>query len=182
MAKDVFHVKSTGLKEFIEEMNGLVEQLPEITKKAIEARQRVVENKIRSNWVSLVGGPTGGYVHSSVGQSSAFSKENPVDVVGTVGVYQIDSVTSQFQTQYKIGPKKGKDKVMMNAAQIAYWVEFGSSRLYSGERKVPGEEYNDEDLIHNVAKPFISNAFYSSIDEQEEVFKMTFNKLADRIK
>tara|TARA_R110000851_G_scaffold329396_1_gene501216 strand:- start:70 stop:591 length:522 start_codon:yes stop_codon:yes gene_type:complete len=172
MARGLISIKSTGLKEFIAELNGLAEQLPEISKQALQSRQKVVEDKIRANWSSMVGGSSSGYVASSIGQSSAFSKSNPNDIVGTVGVYKIDSVSSSF----------GKSESDLNAAQIAYWVEFGTSRLRSGNRKVKGLEYSEEDLINIGAKPFISNAFYSTLDEQENAFKVTFNKLADNLK
>lgn len=171
MARGLFSIKSTGLKEFIAELNGLAEQLPEISVKALQAQQKVVEDKIQANWVSMVGGSPNGYVYSSVGQSTAISRLNPSDVVGTVGVYKIDSVSSSF----------GLTDKDLNAAQIAYWVEFGTSRLRSGNRKVKGLDYTDENLIQIGAKPFISNAFYSSLDEQQEAFKLEFNKQADKL-
>lgn len=117
----------------------------------------------------MVGGSVSGYVYNSVGQSTAISKLNPADVVGTVGVYNLDKVNVAF----------GITKKELNAAQIAYWVEFGTSRLRSGNRKTKGLEYSDEDLVSISAVPFISNAFYSSLDEQQDAFKITFNKLID---
>lgn len=172
MAKGLITLKSTGLKEFIAELNGLAEHFPEISRKSLQAQQRVVESKIQANWVSMVGGSPGGYVYNSVGQSTAFSKLNNADVVGTVGVYKIDSVGSSF----------GITDKDLNAAQIAYWVEFGTSRLRSGNRKVKGLEYSDEDVIQIASKPFISNAFYSSLDEQQKAFKLEFNTLAEKIR
>lgn len=170
MARGLFTIKSTGLKEFIAEMNNLAEQMPEISRQALIAQQKVVEDKIKTNWVSMVGGSSGGYVYNSVGQSTAFSKIEKSTILGTVGVYNMDVVNSAFGVT-------GKD---LNAAQIAYWTEFGTSRLRSGTRKVKGLEYNEEDLIQVGPKPFISNAFYSSLDEQQEAFKVEFNKLAEK--
>lgn len=172
MPRGLFSIKSTGLKEFVEELNGLAEKLPEISKKALQAQQKVVEEKIQANWISMVGGSPNGYVYNSVGQSSAISKSNPADIVGTVGVYKIDSVGSSF----------GITEKDLNAAQISYWVEFGTSRLRSGNRKVKGLEYSEEDLIQISAKPFISNAFYSSLDEQQKAFRLEFNSLANKLK
>ncbi len=170
MTKGLVSIKSTGLKEFIAELEGLAEKMPEISKQALQAQQSVVEERIQANWVSMVGGSPGGYVYKSVGQSTAFSQQNPSDVVGTVGVYKIDSISSAF----------GITEKDLNAAQIAYWVEFGTSRLRSGNRKVKGLEYSEEELIQIGAKPFISNAFYSTLDEQQKAFKLSFNKLADQ--
>ena len=118
----------------------------------------------------MVGGTPGGYVFSSVGQSVAMSKSDPYTVVGTVGVYKIDSVSVQF----------GKTEKDLNAAQIAYWVEFGTSRLRNGGRKKKGVNYDDSQLINVAGVPFISNAFYSSLNEQQDAFKVEFNRLADQ--
>ena len=170
MAKGLISLKSTGLKEFIEEMNALADAIPEISKQALVEQQRVVEGKVKENWVSMVGGSPGGYVFSSVGQSVAYSKSDQYTVVGTVGVYKIDRVSAEF----------GKTEKDLNAAQIAYWVEFGTSRLKNGGRKKKGVTYDDSQLINVAGVPFISNAFYSSLSEQQEAFKLEFNRLADQ--
>lgn len=170
MAKGLFSVTSTGLKEFIKEMEALADAIPEISLKALAEQEKVVQERIKTNWVSMVGGTPGGYVFSSVGQSVAMSKSDPYTVVGTVGVYKIDSVSIQF----------GKTEKDLNAAQIAYWVEFGTSRLRNGGRKKKGVNYDDEQLINVAGVPFISNAFYSSLNEQQDAFKIEFNRLADQ--
>ena len=170
MAKGLFSVTSTGLKEFITEMEALADAIPEISLKALAEQEKVVQERIKTNWVSMVGGTPGGYVFSSVGQSVAMSKSDPYTVVGTVGVYKIDSVSVQF----------GKTEKDLNAAQIAYWVEFGTSRLRNGGRKKKGVNYDDSQLINVAGVPFISNAFYSSLNEQQDAFKVEFNRLADQ--
>ena len=170
MAKGLFSLTSTGLKEFIEEMEALADAIPEISLKALAEQEKVVQERIKTNWVSMVGGTPGGYVFSSVGQSVAMSKSDPYTVVGTVGVYKIDSISVQF----------GKTEKDLNAAQIAYWVEFGTSRLRNGGRKKKGLAYDDSQLINVAGVPFISNAFYSSLNEQQEAFKVEFNRLADQ--
>ena len=170
MAKGLFSVTSTGLKEFIKEMEALADAIPEISLKALAEQEKVVQERIKTNWVSMVGGQPGGYVFSSVGQSVAMSKSDPYTVVGTVGVYKIDSVSVQF----------GKTEKDLNAAQIAYWVEFGTSRLRNGGRKKKGVNYDDSQLINVAGVPFISNAFYSSLNEQQDAFKVEFNRLADQ--
>ena len=170
MAKGLFSVTSTGLKEFIKEMEALADAIPEINLKALAEQEKVVQERIKTNWVSMVGGTPGGYVFSSVGQSVAMSKSDPYTVVGTVGVYKIDSVSVQF----------GKTEKDLNAAQIAYWVEFGTSRLRNGGRKKKGVNYDESQLINVAGVPFISNAFYSSLNEQQDAFKVEFNRLADQ--
>lgn len=89
-----------------------------------------------------------------------------------MGVYKLDAVDAAY----------GKTSKDLNAAQIAYWVEYGTSRLKTGGRKVKGVDYEDEDLITVAARPFISNAYYTSINDQNSAFKATFNKLMDGIK
>lgn len=170
MAKGLISLTSTGLKEFIAEMEALADAIPEISLKALAVQEQLVQEKIKSNWVSMVGGQPGGYVFSSVGQSVAMSKSDPYTVVGTVGVYKIDSISVQF----------GKTEKDLNAAQIAYWVEFGTSRLRNGGRKKKGVNYDDSQLINVAGVPFISNAFYSSLNEQQDAFKVEFNRLADQ--
>ena len=59
-------------------------------------------------------------------------------------------------------------------------VEFGTSRLRNGGRKKKGVNYDDSQLINVAGVPFISNAFYSSLNEQQDAFKVEFNRLADQ--
>jgi len=166
MPRGLVTMTSTGLSELVLELEGLVEKMPEISKKAVDAQLEFVEGKVKANWVSMVNGETGGYVYSSVGHSAKISTQNSADVVGTVGVYSMDNVNAGF----------GITDKDLNAAQIAYWVEFGTSRLTRG-RKRKNKEYKDEDLITVNAVPFISNAFFSSFTEQQTIFTNKFKEL-----
>jgi len=164
-------LESSGLKEFIAEMEGFVEAFPECSRIALDAQEKFVVEKIKQNWVSMVPNATAGdFVYSCIGHSTELSVQNSYSVVGTVGVYKLDKVDAQF----------GKKKSDLNAAQLAYWVEFGTSRLKVGGRKKKGQTYTDEMLVTNKPVPFMSNAFYSTIDQQEEVFKTAFNQAMQR--
>ena len=164
-------LESSGLKEFIAEMEGFVEAFPECSRIALDAQEKFVVDKIKQNWVSMVPNATAGdFVYSCIGHSTELSKLNTYSVVGTVGVYKLDKVDAQF----------GKKKSDLNAAQLAYWVEFGTSRLKVGGRKKKGQTYTDEMLVTNKPVPFMSNAFYSTIDQQEDVFKTAFNQAMQR--
>ena len=164
-------LESSGLKEFIAEMEGFVEAFPECSRIALDVQEKFVVEKIKQNWVSMVPNATAGdFVYSCIGHSTELSKLNTYSVVGTVGVYKLDKVDAQF----------GKKKSDLNAAQLAYWVEFGTSRLKVGGRKKKGQTYTDEMLVTNKPVPFMSNAFYSTIDQQEEVFKTAFNQAMQR--
>lgn len=164
-------LESSGLKEFIAEMEGFVEAFPECSRIALDAQEKFVVEKIKQNWVSMVHNATAGdFVYSCIGHSTELSVQNSYSVVGTVGVYKLDKVDAQF----------GKKKSDLNAAQLAYWVEFGTSRLKVGGRKKKGQTYTDEMLVTNKPVPFMSNAFYSTIEQQEEVFKTAFNQAMQR--
>lgn len=160
-------LESSGLKEFIAEMEGFVEAFPECSRIALDAQEKFVVEKIKQNWASMVpNAATGDFVYSCIGHSTELSVQNSYSVVGTVGVYKLDKIDAQF----------GKKKSDLNAAQLAYWVEFGTSHLNAGVRKKKGHIYTDEMLVTNKPVPFMSNAFYSTIEQQEEVFKTTFNQ------
>ena len=164
-------LESSGLKEFIAEMEGFVEAFPECSRIALDAQEKFVVEKIKQNWASMVpNAATGDFVYSCIGHSTELSVQNSYSVVGTVGVYKLDKIDAQF----------GKKKSDLNAAQLAYWVEFGTSRLKVGGRKKKGQTYTDEMLVTNKPVPFMSNAFYSTIDQQEEVFKTAFNQAMQR--
>ena len=165
-------LESSGLKEFIAEMEGFVEAFPECSRIALDAQEKFVVDKIKQNWVSMVPNSTAGdFVYSCIGHSTELSVQNSYSVVGTVGVYKLDKVDAQF----------GKKKSDLNAAQLAYWVEFGTSRLKAGGRKKKGQTYTDEMLVTNKPVPFMSNAFYSTIEQQEEVFKTAFNQAMQQL-
>lgn len=172
MARGFIQIKNTGLTEIAEYLDRLGDQFDPIVKESVEAMQSPVVKRIQENWVTMVGGAAGGYVYDSIGKSTAFSKTDPHVVVGTMGVYHMDAVAAAH----------GKTSKDLNAPQIAYWIEYGTSRLKGGARKVKGQEYTDEQLITVAARPFLGNAFYGSVDEQNDQFKIKFNSLVDKIK
>lgn len=169
MARQMITLTDGGFDAWIDELDTAAEEIPEIMLEALKARQSVIEGAIQNQWVAM-GGSANGFIYSSVGQSATFSKQNPSDVIGTVGVYDIDSVKMAF----------GKTEKDLNAAQIAYWVENGTSRLKAGGRKKKGVEYPDEMLITVSAKPFISQGVYNSWDNAEQAFREKFNEEYER--
>lgn len=171
MARNVFTTTLSGNKDILADLDLLAEEFPAWTREALKAQEQVVEDAIRRNWVSLAGGKTGDYVYDSVGQSTAIGS-NGKDVVGTVGVYNIDSVKIAHGRVAVEGKRKP-----LNAAQIAYWVEFGTTRLRSGQRRVTGAEYNEEDLIVISGKPFLSNAFYGTVSLQQAAFLERYQQI-----
>lgn len=170
MARQMITMTDGGFDAWIDELDTAAELIPQIMLTALQARQDVIEEAIRQTWVSM-GGQSGGFIYESVGQSSAFSKLNSKDVVGTIGVYDIDSVKLAF----------GRNEKDLNAAQLAYWVEYGTSRLRFGGRKKKGVEYPDELLVTTQPKPFITTAVYSSWETAETAFRSKFNEEYERL-
>lgn len=171
MARGFVSVTNSGLTEIADYLDKLADKYDDAIRQSVDVMQDVVVERIKTNWVTVAGGSAGGYVYDSIGKSNAMSKTDAHTVVGTMGVYHMDAVASAH----------GKTSKDLNAAQIAYWIEYGTSRLKVGGRKKENEVYTDEQLITIAAKPFIGNAFYASIDSQNEAFKVKFNSILDKI-
>lgn len=169
MARSMITVTGKGLQDWIDEIDTAAEEIPEIMLEALRARQEIIEDAIRAEYVSI-GGTQNGFLYQSVGQSANYSKHNPKDVVGTIGVYDMDSVKAAFE-------KTDKD---LNAAQLAYWIENGTSRLRSGGRKKKGVNYPEEMLVTVQPQPFITRAVFTSWDEAEKKFTERFNQLYEQ--
>lgn len=184
MPRGFINITNTGLTEIASYLDKLAEKFDPIIKESVDAMQDPVVQRIRENWVTMVGGKAGGYVYDSIGKSNAFSKTDAHTVVGTMGVYNLNSVNAAHGKIFKdtILPDGKVRPADFNAPQIAYWIEYGTSRLKNRIRKKPGRTYDDKDLIDIAAQPFLGNAFYGSIDEQNEQFKIRFNSLVDKIK
>lgn len=189
MARGLITVKTSGLKEIVAEMEALGEHYDEILLESLKAMQNVIEDAARVNWITIAGGKAGDYVYDSIGQSAKMSINYEHSVVGTTGVYHIDAVASKHGksiTGEKRPVTKPDGTIVyvrdLNAPQIGYWVEFGTSRLRNGGRKVSGVEYDEKDLIVNFGKPFLSNAAYQTREAQNKAFIETFNRLADKYK
>jgi len=174
MARDVFTTTVTGNKEIFNDLDRLAGEFPAWVHEATRAQQRVVENAIRENWLS-VGGRSDDFIYDSVGFSTHYGT-NGKDIVGTVGVYTIDRVMATHGRVQEEGKRKP-----FNASQIAYWIEFGTSRLAAGGRKKKGVEYTPDQLITVQPKPFISNAFYGTLEEQQAAFAKEWNSILGRM-
>ena len=169
MPKDLFTTTIKNHRDVIEGLDRLISDFPDITVSALSAQQEVISRKIRANWISIAGGKNGDYVYDSIGQSTKQGK-NGSDAVGMTGVFDIDAVSIGHGRVNIEGKRKP-----INAAQIAYWVEFGTSRLQAG-RKLKNATYEETELITVSPRPFISNAFYSTIEDQQKAFINEFSK------
>lgn len=177
MAKDEITLKITGREDIFADLRALENDIDEVVGRAFEAQEQVFMEGIKANWVSLAGGSVGDFVYDSISMT-VNSGANGSSHFGKVGVFNMDSVASSHS---KLEPNPRTGKKPMNAAQIAYWTEFGTSRLRSGIRKKKGTTYSEEDLISVAPKPFVSTAFYSTLTEQENAFVKIFNENLNRI-
>lgn len=174
MARNVFATTVDNI-DIMRDLDLLAREFPAWIKECTKAQQQVVEDAVRKNWVSFGGGRTNDFVYDSVGYSTHYGK-NGTDTVGTIGVYNIDRVMVEHGRVFEEGKRKP-----LNAAQIAYWVEFGTSRLAAGGRKEKGVEYLPEQLIEVKPKPFISNAFYGTLNEQQAAFAKKWDEILNRM-
>ncbi len=177
MPRDKITTVISGRGEILNDLETLGTEFPAWTKEAFKAQEKVIEDAIRKNWLGIAGGRVGDYVYDSIGSSAVIGR-NGTDVIGTVGVYNIDSVGRRHGRGVSSDDTKYKP---LNAAQISYWVSFGTSRLRSGARKRKSQEYSEEDLITVAPRDFISPSFYSTVDAQETAFVNAWNDLMDRM-
>lgn len=170
MARNLFKITVDNAAQISEDLRQIAEQFPSVVMDAVKAQEAVAIKAIQDNWISIAGGTSSDFVYQSIGSSAHYGANN-ADVVGTVGVYNVGKVNTAM----------GKTESDLNAPQIAYWVEFGTSRLKSGTRKKAGSTYDPEELVEVRAKPFISNAFYGTLDAQQQAFIDTFNEGIDKV-
>lgn len=166
MARDVF-TTTVDNADIMRDLDRLADELPRMVKNCTEVQQQVVVNAMRKNWLLLVGGRND-FVYKSIGHSAHYGR-NGADTVGTVGVYKIDDVAI-LSGRVVTTDSKGRKRKPLSASQIAYWVEFGTSRLDGGGRKKKGVDYSPADLIETAPQPFMSNAFYGTLNEQQAAF------------
>ncbi len=176
MARDRITTTITGKDDIFKDIDLLTREFPSWVKQCFMAQQKVVEQQMQTNYLSA-GGSTGDYIYDSIGSSTHYGS-NKLDVIGITGVFNLSSVALAHGRAVVDGSTGYKP---MNAAQIAYWMEFGTSRLRSGARKKKNTQYPEEDLVTVSPKPFMSSSFYSTVDLQEKAFSDEWNSLMTRM-
>lgn len=176
MSKMRIVVTSNTIADILKDIDELERRTPAMIMAAAREMEKVVKKTIENNWVAN-GGKVGDYVYSSIGYSThamaggveVMDVSKSDSIVGTIGVYKLDSVHLKF----------GRTDHDITAPQIAYWVEFGTSRLRSGARKsrAKGVKYKPEELITIQPKPFINNAQHDSMNEQVAAFTAKMESL-----
>lgn len=150
MARVKLKAEVNWLQDMADDFGRMADDFPMFIEEATKAQLEVVEIAAKRNWNSMVPNSNdSGLVVDSIGQNVTRGR-NGSDVVGSVGVFKIDSVFSNH----------GRERGDINAPQLAWWTEFGT--------------------YGSAGVPFLSNAFYSTINEQEGVFKQTIEQLIQR--
>ena len=185
MARGLITANMTGLDELI----ASIEAIPETVDKAIEAGAKAMmeqgKDNLRSSYLA-VGGKVGDYIYKSIG---SYGTNSPSGSAGlsywlSVGVFKDDSIYSAYNAQYQDNQTSEIKKNALSAAQIAYWIENGTSRIRSGGRKPRNFNENNFDpnnLIKIQPKPFISNAYITGWPAQLEAFTVEFNKKIEEL-
>lgn len=161
MAKTVITAES-DFSGLVEDMLQMVEDWPEAIHEAAEAQLQVFESAIKGNWVSMVPWASfGDYVHDSIGYNVEYGNEKNT-VVGMAGVFLLDSVNSKHGKDTPTIRESGAREEHIKAPQLAYWAEFG---------------YTPNNGSYQVGVPFMSNAYYATLSEQDKVFADTLSDL-----
>ena len=184
MAKGIMTASLSGLTELINS----VKAIPKVVDKAIEAGATAMmeqgKKNLQQSYVSA-GGTVGDYVYRSI---DYYGTDKPTGVLPdtsywtSVGVFKIDSIYNAYNAEKKANQKGEIKKEAMTAAQIAYWMENGVSRLYldgrltkKGKKFDPNAVSDPMKLISVQPKPFISNAFTTGWNSQYNAFSVAFN-------
>ena len=186
MAKGLVTAELTGFKELIQSLK----DMPEITQKAIEAGSKAMmeqgEKDLRNAYYA-VGGKQGDYVDRGIGSygtADPSGKLAGTDYWTSVGVFKKDDEYNYYNSLYADNQKGEIKREAMTAAQIAYWIENGTSRLKSGVRKPRNfveAAFQPEELIKTTPKPFISNSFVTGWGRQYAAFEVAFNKTIEEL-
>ncbi len=158
MAKALIKVES-NFADLLSDFKAFAGEVTEITEEAAAAQMEVIELAMKKNWVSMVPwGHANSYVYDSIGYNVAIGT-NRADVVGSVGVFHIDTIRAKHNYDQPIPLVGGFTKKKPNAPQLAYWAEFG---------------FLDWNKKQKEGIPFMGNAFYATVHEQDRAFADTF--------
>lgn len=148
---------TTDMKELASDLYSLADALPEDVLIAGEEQLKVFRDAVKTNWLSMVPYSfAGDYVYDSIGYN--VDHGDGADVVGMGGVFHMDAVKAAHD----------KTDSSITAPQLAYWVEYGFTP--NNATPVP-------------ARPFLSNAFYMTYNQQDYVFAEALSKqLSKRLK
>lgn len=171
MAQNVFRVETTGIKDVLDALDNFTDEMPRASKVALDEMEKVIEDKIRDNYVNA-GGSVGDFIYDSIGRSVE-SDSNGDAVFGTVGVYKIDHVALNHNRTLKD----------ITAPTLAYWMEYGTSTLnadaakrYGRKAKLRRVDYPESELNFRSPRPFVSASFYATIEEQTKIYIDTLLK------
>ena len=151
MAKMQLSGKIGWFDDLADSFGLIVSEFPVLIEDAAKAQMEVVEKQVKRNWAQMI-------PHGKIGDyvyesvgSNVVRGNDGKTVLASVGVFKIDSISSSFN----------KVKSDINAPQLAWWTEFGT--------------------YGNAGIPFLFNAFYVTLNEQEDTFKAHFEADVERL-
>ena len=166
-------IERDSLSDIIFELIDLVDEVEHTIMQAADAYcKEGIRNVQQSYLMSVERAQVGDFIYSSIGYRITPSTNDNTIAWAGVGVYKIPTVESQF----------GKTSHDFTAAQLAYWLEFGTTRFNSGARKPKKASWQDastyvEKAYSTVPKPFVSNAMVNGDVSRDNAFVERFNQI-----
>lgn len=197
MPKGFITASSSGLDEILKDLKEIDANAKTALDYGMKAWHKAAVTAIQTSYLANVNGAqTNDYVYRSI---SHFGKDKgivrPADsgegVWGSAGVYKIDSIYNSYNNEYQAKQKSSTKKNAMTAAQIAYWIENGVSRLYIDGKPVRSNGiearafaigiYGTESKTVKVApQPFLTHAITANKKQLEASFVDAFsNKMRE---
>ena len=153
-------IEFSDLEKLISDMERLTGDIQEINNEAIKASAKVFERGIKASYTG-----NSAYIKASIMSYTKTSDKADLSSWGRVGVFHVDKIASSF----------GRTDKNLNAAQIAYWMEYGTRTLKGGGKKIKNMVYDSDQLILK-QNSFISRAYYSTVQEQVKVAMDVFER------
>ena len=192
MAKAFISAETKGLDEILRELQSIDDNAKKALDAGLMAWNKESVKAIRQSYLSGVNGAeTGDYIYNSISHFGADSgairpTDNQEGVWGSAGVYKIDSLYNSYNQTYQSKQKSDAKRSAMTAAQIAYWIENGTSRLFIDGELVRKDGvkarafgvgiYGSEAKTVAVApQPFLTNALTANKGQLESAFVDAFS-------
>lgn len=190
MAKGLISAESKGLDEIIRALQSADDNAQKALHSGIEAWNKGAVQAVKQSYLSY-GGAHGDYIYRSISHfgndTGTVRPTNSGDGVwSNAGVFMIDSIYNSYNAEYKAKQKSDMKRSAMTAAQIAYWMENGVSRLYIDGKAVRAQGFEARmfnlGIYGSVAKtvdvapkPFVGNAMTTSKNQLETAFVDAFS-------
>ena len=165
-------IERDSLSDMIEELLNMGDEVEKVTMQAANAYGEAGVKAMQAKYISSVNGAkSGDFIYESISYRMIPAPNADTVVWGGVGVYEMKDVMARF----------GKTEKDLTAAQLAYWLEHGTTRLASGARKPGKIAWEDVTLptVSTTPTPFISKSSFEDDNIRDSAFADKFNQLMD---